>query len=99
MKKTFAILVLIVAVLALTSPVSAVSIGSHDITFVSHTYDSITGISTWTYSVTSGSAPAISHWVMTWCNESALINCSEDCDYVTNDPGNTGLTGIKFDKG
>jgi len=36
---------------------------------------------------------------MTWCNESALINCSEDCDYVTNDPGNTGLTGIKFDKG
>ena len=79
---------------ALTSPVSAVPIGNHDITFVSHTYDGT--YSTWTYNVTSGYKPALSHWVITWCNESALIGCSENCTYVTNEP-HTGLTGIKFD--
>ncbi|MCK4734260.1 MAG: hypothetical protein KAT65_17535, partial [Methanophagales archaeon] len=97
MKKTFAI-VLIVAVLALialTSSASAVPIGNHDITFISHTFDGT--YSTWTYNVTSGYKPALSHWVITWCNESALINCSETCEYVTNEP-HTGITGIKFDK-
>lgn len=97
MKKIIATLMVAVAVLALILPVSAVPIGSHDITFVSHTFDGT--YSTWTYNVTSGSKPALSHWVITWCNKSALIECSEDCKYVINDPGNTGLTGIKFDKG
>ena len=48
--------------------------------------------------VTSGPKD-LSHWVMSWCNESALIGCSETCLYVTEDPGATGLTGIKFDDG
>jgi len=100
-KKEIAILTVAVAALALTaliSTVAAVSIGSHDITFVSHTYDSDTCISTWTYTVTSGSSPALSHWVMEWCNVSALVGCSESCTYGP-DPQNTKITGIKFDTG
>jgi len=100
-KKEIAILTVAVAALALTaliSPVSAVSIGSHDIPFVSHTYDSATCISTWTYTVTSGSSPALSHWVMSWCNVSAHVGCSEHCEYVIDDH-ETGITGIKFDTG
>ena len=46
--------------------------------------------------VTSGPKD-LSHWVMSWCNESALEGCSETCLYVVNDPGATGLTGIKFE--
>ena len=107
-KKKIAILTVAVAALALTaliSPVSAVPIGDHDITFVSHAYDPATCISTWTYKVTSGSGPhpghALSHWVMSWCNESALVGCSESCVYkdaAHPDPG-TGIVGIKFDTG
>ena len=100
-KKEITILTVAVATLALTAliaPVSAVQIGSHDITFVSHTYDSDTCISRWTYTVTSGSSPALSHWVMEWCNESALEGCSESCTYGP-DPQNTEITGIKFDTG
>lgn len=100
-KKEIAILIVAVAALALTaliSPVSAVpiAIGNHTITFVSHTYDSDTCISRWTYTVISGSSPSLSHWVMDWCNVSALVGCSETlgCEYVTNDHG-TGMTGIK----
>ena len=100
MKKIKATLMAVVAVLALVtfiSPVSAVLIDGHDITFVSHTFNGTH--STWTYNVTSSFQPAISHWVMTWCNENALVGCSEDCEYVKNDPGGTGLTGIKFGEG
>jgi len=86
----------VLAAIAVIAPSSAVPIGNHDITFDSHTFDGT--YSTWTYRVTSGSDPSLSHWVLTWCNEGALIGCSEYCDYVTDDP-TTGLTGIKFDKG
>lgn len=99
-KKEIAILTVAVAALALTAliaPASAVPIGSHDITFVSHTYDSTTCISTWTYRVTSGSSPALSHWVMEWCNKSAIEGASEHYEYG-KDP-QTKITGIKFDVG
>ena len=102
-KKKIAILTVAVAALALTaliSTVSAVPIGNHTITFVSHTYDPDTCVSRWTYTVTSGSSPSLSHWVMDWCNESALVaaGCSEHCVYVVDDH-ETGMTGIKFDVG
>ena len=103
-KKKIAILTVAVAALALTaliSPVSAVPIGDHDITFVSHAYDPATCISTWTYKVTSGSGPppghALSHWVMEWCNESAIEGASESYVYGKDPP--TGITGIKFTEG
>jgi LPXTG-motif cell wall-anchored protein len=101
-KKKIAILTVAVAALALTAliaPVSAVPIGNHTITFVSHTYDSDTCISRWTYEVTSSSqsGEGLSHWVMDWCNASALERCSETCEYVVNDPGGTGVTGIKLE--
>ena len=102
-KKEIAILTVAVAALALTaliSTVSAVPIGGHDITFVGHTYNEGTCISRCTYTVTSGSSPALSHWVMDWCNASALVvaGCSEQCEYVVDDH-KTGMTGIKFDTG
>ena len=100
--KKIAILTVAVAALALIAfiaPVSAVDIGNHTITFVNHTYDPDTCISRWTYEVTSSSqsGEGLSHWVMSWCNESALDGCFESCLYVINDPGGTGITGIKFE--
>jgi LPXTG-motif cell wall-anchored protein len=100
-KKKIAILTVAVAALALTaliSTVSAVPIGNHTITFVSHTYDPGTCISRWTYTVTSGSSPSLSHWVMEWCNKSALVKCSESCTYGPNQQ-NSKITGIKFNNG
>ena len=78
------------------TPVVAASIGDHDITFVSHTFDGT--YSTWTYSVTSGSSPALSHWAISWCDETAIEDVSETPWEYGTDP-NTGITGIKFDKG
>jgi LPXTG-motif cell wall-anchored protein len=80
---------------ALIAPVSAVPIGDHDITFVGpHDYDPTTCISTWTYIVTAGSKD-ISHWVLAWCNESAIEDTSEAFVYGY-DP-ETEITGIKFE--
>jgi len=77
-------------------------IGSHNITFVSHTYNLNTGISTWTYNITSGSGPppgyALSHWAIAWCDEKAIKDASEEWEYVDGKPP-TGITGIKFNRG
>ncbi len=78
---------------------SAVMIDGHNITFINHTYDPTTCNSTWYYNVTSGYQPSLSYWVMSWCNESAVIDCSDKKEeYVTSDH-NTNITGIKFDTG
>ena len=106
-KKEIAILTVAVAALALTaliSPVSAVPIGDQDITFINHTYDPATCYSTWWYNVTSAAPPpghALSHWAISWCNESALVGCSESCEYKDADHPDptTGIVGIKFNKG
>jgi len=83
---------------AASPPVMAVSIGSHNITFVSHTYNSTTNISTWTYNVTSGSSPSLSHWVISWCGgNSTIVDASENREYGP-DP-TTEITGIKFEDG
>jgi hypothetical protein len=39
----------------------------HEITFVSHTFDGT--YSTWTYQVTSGTRPSLSHWSIAWCGD------------------------------
>jgi len=105
-KKKIAILTVAVAALALTAfiaPASAVDIGNHTITFMDpHIYNSENCISRWTYEVTTSSqqGEGLSHWVMDWCNASALVvtGCSEHCEYVIDDH-ETGITGIKFDTG
>jgi len=102
--------VLCVIVLAMTvaftavlfSSAQAVSVGLHDITFVSHTYDPVADESTWIYQVTSASGPppghAISHWVLAWCHPEAMVETDDPpWEYVFNDLGGTGITGIKFD--
>ncbi len=91
----------VVAVLALIifiSPVSAEPIGDHDITFVSHTFDGTH--STWTYEVNSSFQPAISHWIIAWCNPGAIVEASEDYVYGA-DPSlrRETIIGIKFDTG
>ena len=95
-KKELTILAVVTLVLISSIlPIPAVSIGCHDITFVGHTYDPTTCYSTWTYNITSSSAPALSHWIIEWCNESAIRGASESYEYGA-DP-KTGTTGIKFD--
>jgi len=71
-------------------------VSDHDITFVSHTFDGT--YSTWTYNVTSGIRPSLSHWVISWCDPGAIVGASEYQAYVAPDPC-TGITGIKFDTG
>jgi hypothetical protein len=71
-------------------------VGHHDITFISHTFDGT--YSTWTYNVTSGTQPSLSHWVISWCAPGAIVGASEYQAYVAPDP-RTGITGIKFDRG
>jgi len=68
----------------------------HNITFVSHTFDGT--YSTWTYNVTSGTRPSLSHWIISWCAPGAIVGASEYWEYVAPDP-RTGITGIKFDTG
>jgi len=99
MKRINASVMTVAVVLALIAFVvqsSAVLIGTHDITLVSHTFDET--YSTWTYEVTSGSSPALSHWDLTWCNPGAMYEASENWEYCTPDP-KTGIKGIKFDTG
>jgi len=78
------------------NPMCPPSTVGHDIILVSHNFDGT--YSTWTYNVTSGTKPSLSHWVISWCAPGAIVDASEDWEYVTPDPG-TGITGIKFDTG
>ena len=100
-RKTTTIIVTLAAALLFSTVgmASAVIIDGHNITFINHTYDPTTCNSTWYYNVTSYSNHALSHWVMSWCNRSAVIDCSDPLyDYVTPDP-ETNITGMKFDTG
>ncbi|MEA2075112.1 MAG: hypothetical protein U9O85_05205 [Euryarchaeota archaeon] len=95
-KATLISLLVVFTLVASMSAVSAADLCGHTVEFVSHTYDGT--YSTWTYNVTSGSAPAISHWIIFWCNKSAFFAASEEAEYVYSDP-QTGKRGIKFEKG
>ena len=103
------------ALIAFVSPISAVPVGEHDISFVSHTYDATSDTYTWTYTVTSGSSPSLSHWSIAWCNPGAISEITEIDEYGNtyvlvegtdwvydkkgNDYNGTLIIGIKLDKG
>ncbi|MCK4459920.1 MAG: PEF-CTERM sorting domain-containing protein [Methanosarcinales archaeon] len=80
-------------------PISAVDVGGHKIRFVSHTTD-IGGNSIWTYEVTTGCSPSLSHWSIAWCGEKDdILYVSEGSEYHTDGYNNVDITGIKFDRG
>ncbi len=103
-RKAILIAVIVVsALIAFIAPISAVTIGDHDIAFVdtvdetSSFVNTVDGTySTWTYNVTSGSKPALGYWIIA-CDEEAIVEASEKCEYGKDKK--TGITGIKFDKG
>ncbi len=80
------------------------SCGSHYIVLVDHTFDDTN--STWTYEVTSGSSPALSHWVLEWCDCSAVVAIYENGVLLPYGVGGwecgedptTLVTGIKIDR-
>lgn len=63
-------------------------------------YDPETNRTTVAFTVTSGSQPSISHWVLGLPKEVAahIIQSSEPYEWTDNDP-TTGAAGIKFDRG
>jgi len=94
-RKAILIAVIVVsALIAFIAPISAVTIGDHNITFVDRTFDGTN--STWTYNVTSGTEPALGYWIIA-CNEEAIVEASEPWKYGKDKK--TGITGIKFDTG
>ena len=98
-RKTTTIIVTLAAALLFSTVgmASAVMIDGHNITFLNHTYDAGTDNSTWCYNVTSGTAPALSHWIICWCDENAFVGGSEEnCTYESN--SDKPMLGIKFDK-
>ncbi|MCD6573144.1 MAG: DUF11 domain-containing protein, partial [Thermoplasmata archaeon] len=102
------ILITVTLISSILSPAimtgNSVSIHNHDITFISHTYNATTDISTWTYSVTSGSHPSISHWIMELgecIDETDIVDASEEYEFMdaSHPDPTTGSAGIKFDDG
>jgi hypothetical protein len=80
-------------------PISAVDVGGHKIRFVSHTTD-IGENSIWTYTVTTGCNPSLSHWSIAWCGKADdIMEVSEKWEYHTDIYDGVDITGIKFDKG
>jgi len=79
-------------------PISA-DVGGHKIRFVSHTTNG--GNSIWTYNITTGCKPSLSHWSIAWCGKKAdILQVSEKkWEYCTDTYGGVPITGIKFDKG
>ncbi len=78
----------------------ALQIGDHLFEFRGVMYNA-DGTSTWTYDVTSGRKPALSHWVLEWDSSilgpGNVVSCSEPYE-VGNDP-KTQVYGLKFDGG
>ena len=74
-------------------------VGGHSFQYLGVT-NNADGTSTWTYRVSSGSKPSLSHWVLEWAesmDESLVVDASED--YEVNTDPRTGVYGIKFDQG
>ncbi|MBU0595117.1 tandem-95 repeat protein, partial [Candidatus Bipolaricaulota bacterium] len=93
---TFALLVGL-AVSTLADDVLVVD--NHAFEYLGVTYNG-DGTSTWTYRVTSGSKPSLSHWVLEFppsLGEDNVVEASEDFE-VNEDP-TTGVYGLKFDEG
>ncbi|KAF5419421.1 MAG: hypothetical protein C5S49_00600 [Candidatus Methanogaster sp.] len=87
----------VLVLIAFASPISAVTVGTHNITFDGKTFDGDDTI--WTYNVTSGSSPSLSHWSLEFCGgEADILKVSERPWEYGTDP-HTGITGIKFEEG
>lgn len=104
-RRSFTVPLLALVVLALSaSLVLAVTVGTNTINFVGRTFDGTN--STFTYEVTSGSGPALSHWVLEYCLDPSLIvsitdggdTCAEGSCYELGYDPNTQVTGIKFEE-
>lgn len=78
------------------TPIDSVTFGEHTVELISmNVFDGEFYV--WTYKVTSGSGPAISHWILKLCTD-FFDHASEDWDEPGLDP-TTGVTGTKFDTG
>ncbi|MBW6490324.1 MAG: T9SS type A sorting domain-containing protein [Lentimicrobium sp.] len=69
---------------------------SHSIVFDGAVFQN--GHTTFTYTVTSGSAPALSHWVLAFCGSFSDVVAGPGTVQLGLDP-TTGVRGIKFDDG
>jgi hypothetical protein len=74
------------------------TIWSHTVELINIEKNEAENWSKYTYRVTSGVQPSLSHWVFGWCVPDDIIDVSEAYVWVNPDPF-TGLKGIKFDKG
>ncbi|MDX9940968.1 MAG: hypothetical protein RBS53_01975, partial [Bacteroidales bacterium] len=70
--------------------------GSHSVVLSDVVYQN--GYTTFTYTVTSGSSPALSHWVLAFCGSLSDVNAGPGTIELGLDP-TTGINGIKFDDG
>ena len=72
---------------------------THSFEFLSVVYHN-DGTSTWTYRVTSGRKPSLSHWVLEWDSSLGAGNVIDASEvYDVGDDGKTGVYGFKFDEG
>ena len=96
-------LALVIVVVGFSLAASAgdvLRVDNHSFEFRGVTYNS-NGTSTWSYNVTSGRKPALSHWVLGFdpslLRASNVISCSER--YEVNTDPTTRVYGLKFDGG
>lgn len=75
-------------------------LGDHTVEVTAQNYDPETDTTTVTYTVTSGTQPSISHWVLAMPSDVAdnIVDVSEQYEWTDSDP-TTGVAGIKFDTG
>jgi len=68
-------------------------VGGHSFQYLGVT-NNADGTSTWTYRVSSGSKPSLSHWVLEWAesmDESLVVDASEDYEVNTDPRTGTNL--------
>ncbi|MBN2416883.1 hypothetical protein JXO52_13630, partial [bacterium] len=75
----------------------ATTADAHSIEFNGVSYDYTDMTTTLTYSVTSGTQPALSHWVLEWCtNGEHVLSITGETEYEYGYDQFTKVTGIKF---
>ncbi len=94
------LLTLLLLLISITPAVSVVP--GHSIVLDSYEYTN--GNTVLTYTVTSGSGPAISHWTLGTCEgitDNGIISASEPFEFkdANNPDPTTGAVGVKFDTG
>jgi len=80
------------------TPIDSVDLGDHRIELLSaNVFDGEFYV--WTYKVTSGTSPAISHWVLEICQAIFDHADGEVVTVLTNPDPTLGIIGVKFDDG